>query len=119
MKTARTNKNIGSGLSPSAFEDDGIPNSPFKSSKSAALTFATFGILFGGLFVVCGTVMAISHPQKNAPAQAVQRVKTHVPAPLVAVAENSGKRYTDPAHATAKHLKRHAKPKSSAHAKQH
>jgi hypothetical protein len=74
MKTVRLSRNSGIGVSTSAFEDDGIPNSPFKSSKSAAFTFAMFGVILGGLMVFCGIYAAFQqHLQKpTAPVQIVQ-----------------------------------------------
>ncbi len=115
MRTEKNSKNIGKGLSRSAFEDDGIPNSPFKSSKSAALTFAIFGIVFGGLFVVCGATMAISQSAKNAPTQIVQPIRATAPgaATKVAIADGGRKQlHINQTHAIKPHTKKHAKAKS-------
>lgn len=119
MKSSRTSR-IGNGVSPSAFEDDGIPNSPFKSSKSAAMTFALFGVALGGLFVICGATMAITHAQKNAPTPTAQvaRIKPAPAevAPQVATLDGTRKRYISPAR-TGKTVKRHVKSKSATHVK--
>lgn len=123
MKTDRNSRNIGSGVSRSAFEDDGIPNSPFKSSRSAVLTFAMFGIAFGGLFVICGATMAISHAQKNAPSAVAQPVTVSAPSAATKLAVLDGNRkqlHINQMHssATKPHSKKHAaKAKSANHSK--
>lgn len=114
MNTKSTYKNVGGGLSRSAFEDDGIPNSPFKSSRSAAFSLAIFGILLGSVFIVFGGVSAVSQAQRNAtPVKAVQQIVSVAPPVVVqpTVKANAQKRYVNPARKAAK--KRHAKSKLS------
>jgi hypothetical protein len=96
----------------SAFENDGIPNGPFKSSQSAAFAFAMIGIVFGVVLIVCGTFGAIQKSMaNNAPVQIVQQTKIAAPVRIVsqvslASADNGRKR---PHHSGKQHAKKQKK----------
>ncbi|MDZ4834374.1 MAG: hypothetical protein SGJ27_11410 [Candidatus Melainabacteria bacterium] len=123
MKAQKSGTNSRVGLSRSTFENDGIPNSPFKNSKSAAMTLAVFGIVLGGFIAASGAVIAFSQ-HKGAPAAVVQPIKPVASAGQtshIAAALSDGKHHHTNAqtHLSSKHAKKHAKPKAAGHANLH